>query len=69
MTDKKDAGQAEVQAAVSEAEDKGYYGSTPDPTPNEAYTLAGVNAGQATPETDDKAAAKARAALTQNRRR
>lgn len=44
MADKKadDAGQAEVQAKVSEAEEKGYYGTVPDKTPNEAYTLRGV---------------------------
>lgn len=45
-----DAGQAEVQAKFDEAEEKGYFGSTPDDTPNENYTLAGVIAGKPTPE-------------------
>lgn len=47
-----DAGQAEVQAKFDEAEEKGYFGHTPDDTPNENYTLAGVNAGKPTPETE-----------------
>lgn len=37
-----DAGQAEVQAKFDEANDKGYFGTTPDETPNEDYTLKGV---------------------------
>lgn len=45
-----DAGQAEVQAKFDEAEAKGYFGETPDSTPNENYTLAGVIAGKPTPE-------------------
>jgi hypothetical protein len=45
-----DLGQAEVQARFDEAEAKGYWGSVPDETPNEAYTLAGVTAGKPTPE-------------------
>lgn len=47
-----DAGQAEVQAMFDEANDKGYFGETPDKTPNENYTLAGVTAGKPTPETE-----------------
>lgn len=47
-----DAGQAEVQAKFDEAEAKGYFGNSPDSTPNENYTLAGVNAGKPTPETE-----------------
>jgi hypothetical protein len=47
-----DAGQAEVQAKFDEANKKGYFGSTPDETPNENYTLAGVTSGKSTPETD-----------------
>lgn len=47
-----DAGQAEVQAAADEANDKGYYGEVPDKTPNENYTVQGVTAGKPTPETD-----------------
>lgn len=46
-----DAGQAEVQATFDEANAKGYFGETPDETPNENYTLAGVIAGKPTPET------------------
>jgi hypothetical protein len=49
---KVDAGQAALQAAADEAAEKGYYGETPDPTPNENYTFAGVTAGAPTPETD-----------------
>lgn len=45
-----DAGQAEVQKRFDEAEAKGYFGHTPDETPNENYTLAGVTAGKPTPE-------------------
>lgn len=45
-----DAGQAEVQAVFDKAEDKGYFGFTPDDTPNENYTLAGVTSGKPTPE-------------------
>lgn len=29
----------EVQAKANEAEEKGYIGTTPDPFPNEAYSL------------------------------
>ena len=47
-----DLGQAEVQAKFDEAEAKGYFGHTPDDTPNENYTLAGVIAGKPTPETE-----------------
>jgi hypothetical protein len=58
-----DAGQAEVQKAADNAAEKGYFGTTPDPTPNENYTLAGVAAGKPTPETDEKLAAEARKAV------
>lgn len=54
MTTKKsadDAGQAEVQAVSDEATEKGYFGTTPDETPNENYTLQGVTSGKPTPET------------------
>lgn len=47
-----DAGQAEVQARFDEANKKGYFGETPDETPNENYTLQGVTSGKPTPETD-----------------
>ena len=55
-----DAGQAEVQAASDDATEKGYFGVTPDPTPNENYTLRGVTSGAPTPETDAEQADKAR---------
>ena len=49
MTEKKapassrtdDAGQAEVQSAFDEANERGYFGTVPDERPNEDYTLAG----------------------------
>ena len=47
-----DAGQAEVQAKFDEANEKGFFGSTPDETPNENYTLQGVTSGKPTPETE-----------------
>lgn len=37
-----DAGANEVQQAFDEANEKGYFGSTPDETPNEDYTVQGV---------------------------
>lgn len=48
--DVKDAGQAEVQAKFDEAEKQGFFGTVPDETPNEAYTLQGVVKGAPTPE-------------------
>ena len=45
-----DLGQAEVQAKFDEANEKGYFGETPDDTPNENYTLKGVTSGKPTPE-------------------
>lgn len=47
-----DAGQDEVQAKFDEASEKGYFGTTPDKTPNENYTLDGVTSGKPTPETE-----------------
>ena len=44
---------------VAEANEKGYWGEVTDPTPNEAYTLAGVTSGQPTPETDPDLQAEA----------
>lgn len=35
-----DDGTAELQARADEATAKGYFGSTPDPHPNSAYSLA-----------------------------
>ena len=46
-----DAGAKEVQATVDAAEDVGFIGTKVDPTPNEAYTVAGVTSGAETPET------------------
>lgn len=54
-----DAGEAEVQKAVDAAEDRGYIGNEADPTPNEHYAVEGVTSDKPTPETDEKAAAKA----------
>jgi hypothetical protein len=45
-----DSGEAEVQAKVDEAEEKGYLGETVDETPRENYTLGGVTSGKPTPE-------------------
>jgi hypothetical protein len=49
----------DLQERTDEAEAKGYWGETPDPTPNSAYTLGGVTAGEPTPETDPKLRAEA----------
>ncbi len=43
----------EVQEKKDAEDAKGYIGEVPDPTPNHAYTLAGVAASEPTPETDD----------------
>lgn len=51
-TEPADAGQDEVQRRFDEAAEKGYFGVTPDETPNENYTLGGVIAGKPTPETE-----------------
>lgn len=50
---------AEVQAKFDAAAEKGYVGISPDPTPRENYTVAGVVAGKPTPETDEQARADA----------
>lgn len=47
-----DLGASQVQAIFDEANAKGYFGTTPDETPNENYTLKGVTSGKPTPETD-----------------
>lgn len=60
---KSDAGAAQVQSKVDEWNEKGYRGVGVDPTPNEAYTIAGVTGTpDPTPETDIDAEAEARAA-------
>lgn len=57
-----DAGAEEVQRAFDAAADKGYFGHSPDPTPREAYSVAGQLSAMPVPETDPAAAAKADAA-------
>lgn len=47
-----DLGADEVQKKFDEAAEKGYFGHTPDETPNANYTLAGVTSGKPTPETE-----------------
>ena len=49
----------EVQKRFDAAHEKGYFGVSPDPTPREHYTIAGVIAGKPTPETDEQAKADA----------
>lgn len=58
----KDDGQAQIQQAFDEANDKGYFGEVPDPTPREHYTVSGVTRGAPTPETDESLAEEARRA-------
>lgn len=58
-----DKAQEEVQKAVDAAEDKGYVGVPVDPTDKHAYTVAGVIAGEPTPETDPEHARKVRQQL------
>lgn len=47
-----DLGADQVQQAFDEANEQGYFGSAPDETPNENYTLKGVTSGKPTPETE-----------------
>lgn len=54
-----DAGEAEVQERFDREDERGYRGTVADPTPNSAYTVAGVTSGEPTPETDADAAAEA----------
>ncbi len=58
-----DAAQQEVQKAVDEASEKGFLGVEVDPTDDRAYTVAGVLAGEPTPETDAEHAKKVRQKL------
>lgn len=58
-----DAGEAELQAIHDKETEQGYRGVVADPTPNSAYTLAGVVAGEPTPETHDEQADRAAARL------
>lgn len=55
-----DGGNADVQEKFDAANEKGYFGVTTDPTPDEHYTASGVNQGLPTPETDPEQAAKVR---------
>ena len=59
---KSDSGEAEVQTKVDAENEQGFRGVRVDPTPLENYTLDGVTSGKPTPETDEKAAEKAREA-------
>jgi hypothetical protein len=61
-------GNAQVQQQVDAIEEKGYLGYSPDPTPRDHYTVKGVGAGKPTPETDEKAAAKAQSGIYGERR-
>lgn len=64
-----DAAAEQVQEAVDVETSQGYRGEEVDPTPNENYTVAGVTSGKPTPETDEKAAAKAAEAASAARSR
>lgn len=58
-----DAGAAQAQEKMDEWTEQGFRGPGPiDPTPNSAYTVAGVTSGEPTPETDPDLAAEAEAA-------
>jgi len=59
MADKRNDKPAQRLSRLEEANEQGFLGEKVDPTPNEAYTVAGVTSGAPTPETDDKTAAKA----------
>jgi hypothetical protein len=54
-----DLGKGQAQEKMDEITEKGFRGEAVDPTPNEAYSVAGVTAGKATPETDPELAAEA----------
>lgn len=62
MADKKndDLGAAQVQEKVDKENEQGYAGSVPDPTPNEAYTVAGVLKNMPTSEKAAPTAAQVR---------
>jgi hypothetical protein len=59
-TTKGDAGEKEMQERFDEANEKGFFGTEVDPTPNENYTVKGVTSGAPTPETDAGARKAAR---------
>lgn len=52
-----------VQHAMDIEAEQGFRGVEVDDTPNSAYTVAGVVAGEATPETDVELSRKRRAEL------
>lgn len=64
-----DTSTAEVQKRVDRETAQGFRGVEVDPTPNEAYSVAGVTSGAPTPETDDEAAETARKAQADTARR
>lgn len=45
-----EAGADQVVSAIEDEQEKGYRGEAVDETPNSAYTVAGVLAGEETPE-------------------
>ena len=47
-----EAGNQQAQEAFDVEQEQGFRGIEVDPTPNEHYTLEGVNKGLPTPETD-----------------
>jgi hypothetical protein len=47
-----------VTTNLDEANEAGYLGSVPDPTPNEAYTVAGVTSSDEAAKADRRAAAR-----------
>ena len=63
-----DKAAAEVQKAVDKAEEKGFLGVEVDPTPDRAYTVAGVIAGEPTPETHPDHAREVRQKLDDDAR-
>lgn len=62
QTNKGDSGAAEVAEKLGDEQEQGFRGVAVDPTPNHAYTVAGVTAGEPTPETDPALAKGAREA-------
>lgn len=46
------------KSPLEEANEKGYIGTVPDDTPNEAYTVAGVTSSDEAAKADRKAASK-----------
>lgn len=55
---KNDTSKAQVQEQVDKETEQGFIGTEVDPTPNSAYTVAGVTSGEPTPETDPDQARK-----------